>query len=104
MMHAVITTGGKQYFVAEGETIQVEKLMAEPGEKLSFDAMLVTDAEGTDVRVGTPLVPGVKVSAVVTEHGRGDKISVIKYKRKARYRRNVGHRQPFTMLTIEKIA
>ncbi len=104
MMHAVITTGGKQYFVAEGETIQVEKLVAEPGEKLSFDALLVTDAEGTNVRVGTPLVSGVKVSAVVAEHGRGEKISVIKYKRKARYRRNVGHRQPFTMLTIEKIA
>ena len=104
MMHAVITTGGKQYFVAEGETIQVEKLTAEPGEKLSFDAMLVTNTEGTDVRVGAPLVPGVKVSAVVAEHGRGEKISVIKYKRKARYRRNVGHRQPFTMLTIEKIA
>lgn len=104
MMHAVITTGGKQYFVAEGETIQVEKLIAEPGEKLSFDAMLVTNDDGTDVRVGTPLVSGVKVSAVVAEHGRGEKISIIKYKRKARYRRNVGHRQPFTMLTIEKIA
>lgn len=104
MMHAVITTGGKQYFVAEGETIQVEKLPAELGEKLTFDAMLVTDSEGTNVRVGTPLVPDVKVSAVIAEHGRGDKISVIKYKRKARYRRNVGHRQPFTMLTIEKIA
>lgn len=104
MMHAVITTGGKQYFVAEGETIQVEKLMAEPGEKLTFDAMLVTNTEGTDVRVGTPVVAGVKVSAVVAEHGRGEKISIIKYKRKARYRRNVGHRQPFTMLTIEKIA
>ncbi len=104
MMHAVITTGGKQYFVAEGEKLQVEKLTAEVGEKLSFDAMLVSDSEGNDVRVGTPLVPGVKVTAVVTEHGRGEKISVIKYKPKARYRRNVGHRQPFTMITIETIA
>lgn len=104
MMHAVITTGGKQYFVAEGETIQVEKLSSEVGEKLTFEAMLVTDSEGTDVRVGTPIVPGVSVTAVIAEHGRGDKISVIKYKRKARYRRNVGHRQPFTMITIQKIA
>ncbi|NBS71510.1 50S ribosomal protein L21, partial [bacterium] len=60
-MHAVITTGGKQYLVAEGETIQVEKLTAEAGEKIQFDAMLVTNTEGTDVRVGTPLVSGVKV-------------------------------------------
>ncbi len=104
MMHAVITTGGKQYLVAEGETIQVEKITADAGEKMQFDALLVTNAEGTDVRVGAPVVAGVKVTAVVAEHGRGDKISVIKYKRKARYRRNVGHRQPYTMLTIEKIA
>jgi len=104
MMHAVITTGGKQYFVAEGETLQVEKLVAEVGEKITLDAMLVTDSEGNDVRVGTPIVPGVKVTAVIAEHGRGEKISVIKYKPKARYRRNVGHRQPFTMIKIEKIA
>lgn len=104
MMHAVITTGGKQYFVAEGEKLQVEKLDMEAGAALDFEAMLVTDSEGADVRVGTPIVPGIKVSAKVVEHGRGDKISVIKYKRKARYRRNVGHRQPFTVISIEKIA
>ncbi len=104
MMHAVITTGGKQYFVAEGETIQVEKLVEDVGATLSFEAMLVTDSEGTSVKVGKPFVAGVKVTATVKEHGRGDKISVIKFKRKARYRRNVGHRQPFTLITIEKIA
>ena len=104
MMHAVITTGGKQDFVAEGEKLQVEKLDMEAGAALDFEAMLVTDSEGADVRVGTPIVPGIKVSAKVVEHGRGDKISVIKYKRKARYRRNVGHRQPFTVISIEKIA
>ncbi len=104
MMHAVITTGGKQYFVAEGEKLQVEKIDLEAGDTLALEAMLVTDAEGTNVRVGTPIVPGVKVTAKVLEHGRGDKISVIKYKRKVRYRRNVGHRQPFSIIQIESIA
>lgn len=102
-MHAVITTGGKQYFVAEGQKLQVEKLDVELGEKITLEALLVTDSEGENVRVGTPIVPGVQVTAVISEHGRGDKISVIKYKPKARYRRNVGHRQPFTIITIESI-
>jgi large subunit ribosomal protein L21 len=102
-MYAVITTGGKQYFVHQGEKLQVEKLELEPGATIAFDAMLVAESDGSKVQVGTPFVAGIKVTAKVVEHGRAEKISVIKYKPKVRYRRNVGHRQPFTLLEIEKI-
>jgi large subunit ribosomal protein L21 len=102
-MYAVISTGGKQYFVQQGEKIQVEKLDLEPGKTMTFEAMLVADGDGSKVQIGTPFVSGVTVTAKVLEHGRGDKISVIKYKPKVRYRRNVGHRQPFTLLEIESI-
>ena len=102
-MYAVITTGGKQYFVKEGEKIQVELLEAEVGSNMDFDAMLIADESGASVKVGTPTVAGAKVSAKVVEHGRGEKISVIKFKPKVRYRRNVGHRQPFSVLEIVKI-
>lgn len=103
-MYAVITTGGKQYLVTEGQKLKVEKLDLEPGASLALDCLLVSDETGNDVKVGTPLVPGGKVTATVLAQGRADKISVIKYKRKVRYRRNVGHRQPFTEIQIEKIA
>ncbi len=102
-MYAVITTGGKQYFVREGEKIQVEKIDLKEGETMTFDALLIADEAGENVKVGTPTVAGAKVTAKVAEHGRADKISVIKFKRKVRYRRNVGHRQPFTVLEITKI-
>jgi large subunit ribosomal protein L21 len=103
-MFAVIKTGGKQYLVREGQTLKVEKLEKEAGDTIEFDAMLIAEAEGSDVKVGTPTVAGAKVSAEVLEQGRGKKISVIKYKPKVRYRRNVGHRQPFTAIKITKIA
>lgn len=103
-MYAVITTGGKQYLVTEGQKLKVEKLELEAGATLSLDCLLVSDDAGKEVKVGTPLVPGGKVTATVVAQGRADKISVIKYKRKVRYRRNVGHRQPFTEIQIEKIA
>jgi large subunit ribosomal protein L21 len=102
-MYAVITTGGKQYFVQQGEKLQVEKLELDPGATLNFEAMLVAETDGSQVQVGTPFVSGITVVAKVLEHGRADKISVIKYKPKVRYRRNVGHRQPFTLLQIESI-
>ena len=102
-MYAVISTGGKQYFVQQGAKIQVEKLDLEPGQTLLLDAMLVAESDGSKVQVGTPFVAGIKVTAKVLEHGRADKISIIKFKPKVRYRRNVGHRQPFTLLEIEKI-
>lgn len=102
-MYAVITTGGKQYLVKKGEKVQVEKIDLEEGKSLELAAMLVSNEDGSSFKLGTPEVSGVKVTAKVVEHGKGDKISVIKFKRKVRYRRNVGHRQPFTVLEIENI-
>lgn len=101
---AVIETGGKQYLVREGQELKVEKLPGDAGANVDFDALLISDEEGTNTRVGTPTLSGVKVTAVVLDQGREDKVSVIKYKSKVRYRRNVGHRQPFTKIKIEKIA
>lgn len=101
---AVIVTGGKQYIVREGQELKIEKLDLEPGAAVSFDALLVSDEEGKNTQVGTPTVSGAKISASVLDNGRADKVSVIKYKPKSRYRRNVGHRQPFTQIRIEKIA
>jgi len=102
-MIAVIKTGGKQYIVRQGELLKVEKLEMEPGAKFDLEALLVADEEGNDVKVGKPMVAGAKVEVSVVEHGKADKVSVIKYKPKVRYRRNVGHRQPFTQIKIEKI-
>lgn len=102
-MYAVITTGGKQYLVRKGEKVQVEKIDLEEGKSFDLPVMLVSAEDGSGFKIGTPEVSGVKVTAKVLEHGRGDKISVIRFKRKVRYRRNVGHRQPFTVLEIENI-
>lgn len=101
---AVIQTGGKQYLVREGQELKIEKLDTEVGGNVSFDVLLVSDEEGTTTQVGTPTLSGAKVTAKVLDQGREDKVSVIKYKSKVRYRRNVGHRQPFTRIKIEKIA
>jgi len=101
-MYAVIQTGGKQYRVAEGETLRVEKLPASPGEKLSFVPLLFAD-DGGNVQVGKPEVSGIKVEAEVMEQGRGKKIVIFKYKRRKSYRRKTGHRQPFTALKITAI-
>ncbi len=103
-MYAIIVTGGKQYLVTEGQKLQVEKLELAVGDTLKLDTLLVSDESGEAVKVGTPLVPGGQVVAKVVAQDRADKVSVIKYKRKVRYRRNVGHRQPFTEILIEKIA
>ena len=101
-MYAVIQTGGKQYRVAEGETLRVEKLAASAGDKLTFDPLLFAD-DGGNVQVGRPLVAGVKVEAEVIEQGLGKKIIIFKYKRRKSYRRKQGHRQPFTALKITAI-
>ncbi|PIX62034.1 50S ribosomal protein L21 [Candidatus Uhrbacteria bacterium CG_4_9_14_0_2_um_filter_41_50] len=102
-MFAVIKTGGKQYVVREGQELKVEKLELLDGEKIEFDALLVSDDEGTDTKIGTPFVDGAKVTVSVMETGKGKKIHIVKYKPKSRYRRNNGHRQPYTKLKIEKI-
>lgn len=100
---AVITTGGKQYLVKEGDVLRVEKLEAKEGDELSFDALLVMNEDGKDVKVGTPTVKGAKVSAKVTGAGKADKVTIIKFHAKTRYKRKAGHRQPFTAVTIGSI-
>lgn len=100
---AVITTGGKQYLVKEGDVLKVEKLEAKEGDTVSFDALLVMDEAGKDVKVGKPSVSGAKVSAKVTEQGKRDKVTIIKFHAKTRYKRKAGHRQPFTAVKIDSI-
>ena len=104
-MNAVLFTGGKQYFVEEGQTIKVEKLESEVGSEVVFDKILLTaKGDGQDVQIGTPFLEGKTVSAIVKAQGREKKIRVIKYKPKIRYKRTIGHRQNMTTVTIGKIA
>ena len=102
MKHAVIVTGGKQYRVAEGDVIYVEKLDAEAGSTVTFDKVLcVSDEE--NATVGTPVVAGATVTAKVEKNGKSAKVRVYKMKPKKGYRRTQGHRQPYTKLTVEAI-
>ena len=98
---AVIRTGGKQYKVAEGQTIKIEKIEKTVGETAVFETLLVAD--GAKLEIGTPSL-GEKVTAEVLEQGRADKITVVKYKNKTRYKRTLGHRQPFTAIKVTAIA
>ena len=100
-MYAIIATGGKQYRVSEGDVIYIEKIDAAVDSTVSFDVLLVGN-EG-DVKVGTPVVEGVKVEGKVVGQVRGEKIVVFKYKSKKNYRRKQGHRQPYTKVEITKI-
>lgn len=102
-MYAIIATGGKQYRVAEGDLLRIEKLEAEVGSNIDFDQVLLV-GEGEDVRVGAPLVEGGKVSATVESHGRGDKIRIIKFRRRKHHRKQMGHRQYYTAVRITGIA
>src|SRR5919205_1052217 len=102
-MYAILETGGKQYRVQPGDTINVERLPAEPGETLELGSVLLLAGDGERARVGMPSVPGAIVRAEVLEHGRGDKIIVFRYKSKVRYRRKTGHRQALTRLRITDI-
>ena len=101
-MYAVIETGGKQFRVQEGETINVEKLSAEVGEKVEIDKVLAV-VNGDEIKIGTPLVQGAKVILKVLRQARDKKIIVFKYKAKKNYRRKQGHRQPFSLVLVEKI-
>lgn len=102
LMYAIIKTGGKQYRVQEGDSIFVEKLASEVDAEVVFDQVLAIVNDG-DVKVGTPVVEGAKVTAKVLEQGKQKKIRIFKYKAKSNYRRRQGHRQPYTKITIEKI-
>lgn len=102
-MYAVIETGGKQYRVKEGDVLRIEKLDLEVGDTAVFDKVLLL-VNGEDVKVGSPLVDGVKVEAEVTAQDKHKKIVVYKYKAKKNYRKKQGHRQPYTEIKIKSIA
>ena len=102
-MHAIIETGGKQYKVAEGDTLFIEKLPNEAGDTVTFDKVLAV-IDGDKITVGTPGVEGAKVDASVVKNGKGKKILVFKYKPKKGYRKRQGHRQPYTKVTIGAIS
>jgi len=101
-VYAVVETGGKQYRVSAGETVEVEKLPFEVGEQIELDRVLLV-ADGEELHVGQPTVEGARVLATVADHAKGPKIIVFKYKPKERYRRKKGHRQSYTRLRIEQI-
>lgn len=100
---AVIKTGGKQYKVQEGQTLSVEKLTNEIGTNVKLETLMVAGEDAKDIDWGVPSL-GERVEAKILEHGKGDKVSVVKFKNKVRYQKNVGHRQPFTKLEIVKIS
>jgi large subunit ribosomal protein L21 len=100
--YAIVETGGKQYKVSSGQTINVERLPAEEGSEVELDKVLLV-ADGEKVVVGTPVVPGAKVVAQSLGEIKGDKVTVFKYKNKTRYRRKTGHRQRYTKLQIKNI-
>ena len=100
-MYAIIATGGKQYKVAEGDIIKVEKLGVEAGETYTFDHVLAVNND--KLVVGTPTVEGATVTASVIGDGKGKKVIVYKYKRKTGYHKKIGHRQQYTAVKIEKI-
>lgn len=101
-MYAVIATGGKQYKVAPGEVLKVEKLEADVGQTVEFPALMVSNDK--ELKVGTPYVTGAKVKASVVEQGRDDKILIVKFRRRKHHRKQMGHRQSYTAVKITEIA
>ncbi len=100
--YAIISAGGKQHRVKVGQRCKFEKLTGEPGESVEFDKVLLV-ATGDDVQVGAPFIGNAKVIAKILQHGRGDKVTIIKMRRRKGYRRKQGHRQDFTEVEITKI-
>ena len=101
-MYAVFKTGGKQYRATTGDVLKVEKIEAEKGATVELDEVLMV-GEGEDVKIGTPFLDGGKVTVTVVDHGRREKIKVIKFKRRKSYRKQMGHRQYFTQIEITGI-
>jgi large subunit ribosomal protein L21 len=101
-MYAVIKTGGKQYRVAEGQNLRIEKVTGEPGDQVTFDQVLMLG--GDEPKVGRPIVDGAKVEAKILAQDRAKKIIVFKFRRRKNYRRKQGHRQPYTELQITSIS
>ena len=102
-MYAVIKTGGKQYKVTEGETLKVESLNADEGSSVELDKVLMV-INGDDVQVGTPFLDSAKVTASVVANGRHKKVKIVKFKRRKHYRKQMGHRQNYTEIKIDKIS
>ena len=101
-MYAVIATGGKQCKVTQGETLRVEKLEGEEGSTVKLDNVLMV-ADGDKVEVGSPTLDKASVTAKITAHGRGDKIEIIKFRRRKHSRRQMGHRQSYTEIEVTEI-
>lgn len=97
-MKAIFVTGGKQYYVTEGDVLYVEKLDVEEGSTIKFDEVLFVDG-----KVGNPTIKGASVECEVEKHGKNKKIIVFKYKAKKKFRKKQGHRQPYTKLIVKKI-
>ena len=100
-MYAVFQSGGKQHRVSEGQTVRLEKLDIATGETIEFDQVLMI-ANGEDVKIGAPLVSGGMIKAEVVAHGRGEKIKIVKFRRRKHYRKQAGHRQWFTDVKIDR--
>jgi large subunit ribosomal protein L21 len=101
-MYAVIATGGKQYRVSEGSVLKIEKLEAEPGATVEFDQVMLVGA-GDQVKVGAPFLSGSKVTATVQSHGKGDKATIVKFRRRKHYLRQGTHRQQYTEIKVTGI-
>ena len=102
-MYAVIKSGGKQYRVQEGQTLKLEKIEVPTGESIDFDEVLLVGNDD-EVKVGAPLVEGAKVSAEIVSHGRGDKVTIIKFRRRKHSMKRQGHRQWYTEVKITGIS
>lgn len=103
MKFAVLKTGGKQYNVTVGQTVNIEKIAGNAGDKVLFDQILLTGEDTGDVKIGMPMLTS-KVNATIVKQDREDKVIVVKYKRKIRYKRKLGHKQDYTQVKIDSIA
>lgn len=103
MTYAIFITGGRQFRAEPGKTIKIPSLDSEPGAKVTFDRVLLT-SDGNKVQAGQPMVKGAKVTAEVVRHGKGNKIRIYRFARRAGYRRHAGHRQPFTEVKIADVS
>lgn len=101
-MYAVITSGGKQFRVAEGQTLKVAKMTAEVGSTIDLDKVLML-VNGDDIKVGAPFIKDSKVAASIVSHGRHKKIHIVKFRRRKHHRKQMGHRQDYTEIKITKI-
>ena len=101
-MYAVIANGGKQYRVAEGQVIKLEKIAMEVGQVVDFDEVLMLSSE-SGVDVGAPFIAGAKVKAEIVEHGRAKKVEILKFKRRKHHMKRMGHRQSYTAVKIQSI-